>query len=178
LPALQAKLATCTLTVPLFSCFDVTSLVILPRRLCKSLSSRAPNFSTLPRIARHPQAVSAPHLKDSNIMRNTTNLICQAGLLWSLCFHGLTNCFSRKPFVFREICVAPGGVPMMFPNPALGCACDLLGSMFSAACGLFCAFRALFAHSCLCFQSLTDSFAKYRGWGRSARTRAQGGTRG
>src|SRR5712671_3570934 len=28
--------------------------------------------------------------------------------LSALCFHGLTNCFSRKPFVFRIICVAPG----------------------------------------------------------------------
>ena len=28
-----------------------------------------------------------------------------------LCFHILTNCFSRKPFVFKLICVAPGVPP-------------------------------------------------------------------
>src|SRR5882762_6517256 len=28
-----------------------------------------------------------------------------------LCFHGLTNCFSRKPFVLITLCVAPRGVP-------------------------------------------------------------------
>ena len=28
-----------------------------------------------------------------------------------LCFHGLTNCFSRNPFIFKNICVAPPGVP-------------------------------------------------------------------
>src|SRR6266404_4315604 len=28
-------------------------------------------------------------------------------VLSPLCFHGLTNCFSRKPFVFIMICVAP-----------------------------------------------------------------------
>ena len=38
-------------------------------------------------------------------------VLCTAGLrfLSPLCFHGLTNCFSRKPFGFRIICVAPRG---------------------------------------------------------------------
>src|SRR5882762_11303770 len=31
-------------------------------------------------------------------------------VLSPLCFHGLTNCFSRKPFAFINICVAPPGV--------------------------------------------------------------------
>jgi hypothetical protein len=44
-------------------------------------------------------------------MHHTTNLIRQPSLLSSLCFHGLTNCFSRKPFVFRKICVAPRVYP-------------------------------------------------------------------
>jgi len=49
--------------------------------------------------------------------------------------------------------------------------------MFSAACGLFCALGALFAHACFCFQPLTDSFAKAPGvWG-STWTRAQRRTR-
>src|SRR6266436_2622212 len=32
----------------------------------------------------------------------------QSAGLSPLCFHGLTNCFSRKPFVLITICVAPG----------------------------------------------------------------------
>jgi hypothetical protein len=32
-------------------------------------------------------------------------------ILLALCFHGLTNCFSRKPFAFTVICVAPGCHP-------------------------------------------------------------------
>ena len=30
-------------------------------------------------------------------------------ILFTLCFHGVTNCFFRNSFVFRIICVAPGG---------------------------------------------------------------------
>src|SRR6267143_707478 len=86
-----------TITVRLFRCFDAGSLVILPRRLCKSLSGRAKFLSFL-EIARHPLVVSAPHLKDSTIMHYTTNLTRQLSLLSPLCFHGLTNCFSRKLF--------------------------------------------------------------------------------
>src|SRR6266478_7478293 len=33
-------------------------------------------------------------------------------LLSSLCFHILTNCFSRNPFLFILICVAPGVVTL------------------------------------------------------------------
>src|SRR5712675_2112081 len=33
-------------------------------------------------------------------------------VLSPLCFHGLTNCFSRKPFVFIMICVAPRVSPL------------------------------------------------------------------
>jgi len=32
-------------------------------------------------------------------------------MLSPLCFHGLTNCFSRKPFLFKNICVAPRVCP-------------------------------------------------------------------
>src|SRR4030088_2289045 len=32
-------------------------------------------------------------------------------VLSPLCFHGLTNCFSRKPFALIDICVAPGCHP-------------------------------------------------------------------
>ena len=39
----------------------------------------------------------------------------QPSILSDLCFHGLTNCFSRNPFILRNICVAPGvwGTPLV-----------------------------------------------------------------
>ena len=38
-------------------------------------------------------------------------------LLWPLCFHGLTNSFSRNLFSFMNICVAPGvWGPHFIPN--------------------------------------------------------------
>src|SRR5712671_5742296 len=37
--------------------------------------------------------------------------------------------------------------------------------MTDSECGLFCALRAPFAHTCLCFQRVTDSFAKAPGVG-------------
>src|SRR5882762_821753 len=36
-------------------------------------------------------------------------------VLSPLCFHGFTNCFSRKPFTLRNICVAPRVSPQEFP---------------------------------------------------------------
>ena len=39
--------------------------------------------------------------------------------LCPLCFHGLTNCFSRKPFPFTTICVAPGCHPPQHLLPIL-----------------------------------------------------------
>src|SRR6267154_3868338 len=45
-------------------------------------------------------------------MHKTTNLRRQRALLPPLCFHGLTNCFSRKPFVLKEICVATRVYPL------------------------------------------------------------------
>ena len=36
----------------------------------------------------------------------------QIPILSPLCFHGLTNCFSRKPFIFKNICVAPRVCPL------------------------------------------------------------------
>src|SRR6266436_5379592 len=70
----------------------------------------------------------------------------QSAGLSPLCFHGLTNCFSRKPFDLITICVAPGGVPSYS-----------VISVLRPPCPLRCAF------SCSCavvrFQQLADSFA-------------------
>jgi hypothetical protein len=81
----------------------------------------------------------------------------QSAYLSPLCFHGLTNCFSRKPFVLITICVAPGCAP--------SCLLAMLGvwgarganPVFLYSCGLFCALWALLCMRGLYFQRLTNS---------------------
>ena len=78
--------------------------------------------------------------------------------LWPLCFHGLTNCFSRKSLPLINICVAPrvcgsahhsqfsfskcicGNTSILNGLPPLGFSCLSFSrsvSLFSATCGLF-----------------------------------------
>ena len=54
-----------------------------------------------------------------------------------LCFHGLTNCFSHKPFILKKICVAMGACPRSSELSALYCAFSCLGYLFSITYGLF-----------------------------------------
>src|SRR5258708_37584499 len=109
--------------------------------------------------------------------------------LSTLCFHGLTNCFSRNHFVLINICVAPRGVPSATsvypdlrgvlrppcPAPAptsRGVALFSSTLSLSSGCGLFVSLAALFAGATLCFQSFADSFAKNRGVGVPAHSSA------
>jgi hypothetical protein len=54
--------------------------------------------------AKHP-GVGVPHTVCLGLLRR------DARLLSALCFHGLTNCFSRNPFSFTNICIAPRCTP-------------------------------------------------------------------
>src|SRR4029077_17011148 len=87
-------------------------------------------------------------------------------ILSTLCFHGLTNWFSRKSVVVINICVAGGcGVlPKLSMNSVLSVP-SVVKRLVSDTCGLFCALSALFEPLALCFQSFTDSFCKTPGWG-------------
>src|SRR6267154_3612669 len=75
----------------------------------------------------------------------------QSADLSPLCFHGLTNCFSRKPFVLITICVAPGCTPLV-PSDAgcLGCSwgkpsVSILLRTLLRSCGSFVGARRLFS---------------------------------
>src|SRR6266481_4135961 len=95
--------------------------------------------------------------------------------LSALCFHGLTNCFSRNPFILITICVAPRVCPPRLLCSDLRALCVALFSStlsLSSDCGLFVSLAALLADATLCFQSLADSFAKNRGVGVPAHSSA------
>jgi len=61
-----------------------------------------------------------------------------------LCFHGLTTCFSRKPFILITICVAPPGVGSALLSPSFSTALINFGS---AANFLFAQARVI-VHTC------------------------------
>jgi hypothetical protein len=103
----------------------------------------------------------------------------QSAFLSPLCFHNLTNPFSRKSLVFTSIQIPRGVWRVLFPGCALclgAPACpDPVGvanSIFSAACSLLLALSLegfslgpLFRRRVVCFQRLTTSFGKMPGGG-------------
>jgi hypothetical protein len=92
----------------------------------------------------------------------------QSAFLPPLCFHNLTNPFSRKPLVFTSI-QNPGGVTppgILFSDfSALLLSVSVTNPAFLYCCGLFCALYPLFRARVFCFQRLTDSFRKTPGGG-------------
>jgi len=94
IPVLSMACALFFSLAPLF-CIPILCFQSLADSFCKTpgvwgLSPLLPFTSLVSRITSHPT-------------------------LCPLCFHGLTNCFSRKPFPFTIICVAPGCHPQLFP---------------------------------------------------------------
>jgi hypothetical protein len=100
--------------VPAYSrCYRVLrkgrgSPVNVALHLIKSLSTGLPAD---PLRAPHPNRPQVFFRRKPN--REQSNL--KIPMLSPLCFHGLTNCFSRKPFIFKNICVAPRVYP---PKPS------------------------------------------------------------
>ena len=96
----------------------------------------------------------------------TATIQPQIPILSTLCFHGLTNCFFRKPFIFKDICVAPRVCPPnRFSKAQLRrlADCASLSPSLSTNCGLLFSLAALFRTPILCFQCFADSFAKTGG---------------
>jgi len=54
-----------------------------------------------------PAASTAP-VPNFDFRFSFLNLGISSPILPALCFHGLTNCFSRNSLVFKTFCVAPG----------------------------------------------------------------------
>jgi hypothetical protein len=78
--------------------------LILLRTLCRCGTGQV--------LCNQPNPNSSCKTPAVGYQRNATVGFLQADfpILSALCFHGLTNCFSGKPFVFKNICVAPRGV--------------------------------------------------------------------
>jgi hypothetical protein len=90
----------------------------------------------------------------------------------ALCFHILTNPFSRNSFTFTSI-QTPGGVgrfsPLYLatrlPRSSRGHSPLATSPLLSSTCRLLRSLCPLFRTPVLCFQSLAASFCKIPGWG-------------
>src|SRR6266404_8704364 len=99
----------------------------------------------------------------------------QSAGLSPLCFHGLTNPFSRKPFSFTSICVAPWCFPQALRISGVPAPHWVGNLILSITYSLFFALGSLFGACAVCFQRLTASFAENSGggWGYREPTKAR-----
>src|SRR5712664_748492 len=104
----------------------------------------------------------------------TTHSPLSTLFLSALCFHILTNCFSRNPFILITIRIAPGCGGTSLQSPSELCASAPLPAPTLSGWQIHCfqAFAASFPSLCapfctpsLCFQSFAASFPKTPGWG-------------
>src|SRR5882724_5073606 len=89
----------------------------------------------------------------------------QSAGLSPLCFHGLTNPFSRNSFPFTSICVAPWCFPRALRISGVPAPHWVGELMLSITYSLIFALGSLFRACAVCFQRLTASFAENRGVG-------------
>jgi hypothetical protein len=90
----------------------------------------------------------------------------QSAFLTALCFHNLTNPFSRKPFILITIRIARGCTPADSRFVSQIIPSQRASRVLSAACRLFFSLCPLFRARVVCFQRVTASFRKMPGWGR------------
>src|SRR5882762_99968 len=90
-------------TVVLFSPSDQLPSLFPSSKLNRDRPKFCPLSTFLLKVSRQP----ATHAQPLDL--NTRG--CNNCNLSPLCFHGLTNCFSRNSLVFKIFCVAPRGVP-------------------------------------------------------------------
>jgi hypothetical protein len=74
----------------------------------------APVPAQIPKL---PSRLPAAPPRRRSLPRPTAHYSLPTLFLPPLCFHTLTNCFSRNPFVFTLICVAPGCHPSASLHP-------------------------------------------------------------
>jgi hypothetical protein len=113
-------------------------------------------------------AFTPTHRRVGGCLRSFPPLVTRHSPLSSpLCFHILTNCFSRNAFVFTTIRIAPECHPPAPPIRTVLRLCALCVSavscVFSFSCGLFISLAALFQAPVLCFQSFAHSSTKTPG---------------
>ena len=82
-------------------------------------------------------------------------------VLCALCFHGLTNCFSRNSLRFTSIQIA-GGVGVKQAKPSVGFVQWTLTSLHSSTYRLFIAAKK---DNSFVFSQIETLWAKHPGWG-------------
>src|SRR6266446_107402 len=117
-----------------------------------------------------PRPPAAP-LRRRSLPLLTTHYPLSTLFLSALCFHILTNCFSRNPFILTTIPIAPGcggtSLPISLRTLCLrAAACPGLKSIvfrrLLPLSRLFALFSALLP---FVFNRLQPLFPKHRGWG-------------
>src|SRR6267142_194694 len=99
---------------------SLRALILSCRSFCKS----NPFFSTACRLfVQNTRGGGFPQLHVAPLQIN----------LSLLCFHDLTNCFSRNPFILNIICVAPPVWGCVLSNPQKRC-CSFRHGGTQAAC--------------------------------------------
>jgi hypothetical protein len=90
----------------------------------------------------------------------------QSAFLPLLCFHNLTNPFSRKPFSLITIRIA-GGVPLQVPvSFHKSHHCNSQAASFQQLAASFSLLALFFKLVSFVFRDLQPLLAKHRGWGR------------
>ena len=149
-----------------------------PRSACPARSDLRGNLREEPRSAYSEQLLRSAHrltpapvaFASSQILLplSVSRRLCGNLNLFALCFHGLTNCFSRNPFLFTIICVAPGvGVTNspILPLFPLWLGVSVANPIPSRVWGLFNSLAVFFRTPILCFQSFAHSSTKTPGVG-------------
>src|SRR5260370_9434081 len=124
----------------------------------------------------HPRPPAAT-LRRRSLPLLTTHYPLSTLFLSALCFHILTNCFSRNPFILITIRIAPGCGGTSLQSLSELCASAPLPAptfsgwqihCFQAFAASFPSLCALFSTPSLCFQSFAASFPKTPGGGGPA----------
>jgi single-stranded DNA-binding protein len=110
----------------------------------------APVSAQISKVCPRPPAVP---LRRRSVPLLTTHYPLSTLFLPALCFHILTNCFSRNPFILTTIPIAPG------------CGGTNKSTVFRYLPPLSPLFALFFEVSPFVFNRLQPLFAKYRGWG-------------
>ena len=127
-----------------------------------------------PQISKLRPRLPAAPLRRHSLPLLITHYRLSTLFLSALCFHILTNCFSRNPFILTTIRIAPGCGGTSLQSLSKLCASAPLPApalsgwqihCFQAFAASFPSLCALFCTPSLCFQSLAASFPKTPGGG-------------
>ena len=134
---------------------------LLSSLVSTSQSAHAPSFPRRLCLVRHYLIPSLRRKADPLSCKG-----CRGAAVRVLCFHNLTNCFSRKPLLLITIRIAPGvGIPVVL---YLATRHSPLPLYFHQLADSLTLFGLFFESSQFVFSNLRTLFAKTPGWGTAA----------